>query len=56
MLKKHLSKYVMASRLNDYRFAKLNRAKSLNPPTSYDDLHVSALREQDYKKLPRIII
>lgn len=48
MLKKHLNKYVMASKLHDYPFAKLNRAKSMNPPDAFDDLRISAMYEMDW--------
>jgi hypothetical protein len=49
MLKKHLNKYVTASKVNDYPFSGLNRAKSLNPPSSYDDMPVSGRKEMSYR-------
>lgn len=45
MLKKHLSKYVMASKMNDYPFSGVNRAKALHPPTAWDDKKISARQE-----------
>jgi hypothetical protein len=45
MLKKHLSKYVMDSKENDFRFSGVNRAKSLKPLTAWDDKKVAARAE-----------
>jgi hypothetical protein len=48
MFKKNLDDYVMTSKDYDLPFSKVNRAKSLNPPDSYDDIRVSAKNKYEY--------
>lgn len=49
MLRKQLNSVATDPEIKDYPASGFNRVKSMNPPSSWDDIRISASYELDYR-------